>query len=58
MSRSTASSLAAEFQPAGNHPEWWPGDAMRSITPFPVDWVRIVELTPVFHDGADGGIAA
>lgn len=43
---STRPSLASDFQPAGHHPDWWPIDAMRSITPFPVDWVRIVELTP------------
>lgn len=43
---STSSSLAAEFQPTGHHPEWWPVDSMRSVTPCPIDWVRIVQLTP------------
>lgn len=39
-------SLASEFQPAGTHPEWWPVAGMRTITPEPTTWVKIVEQTP------------
>lgn len=45
MEHSRATSLAAELEPTGAHPEWWPTAALRSITPTPTGWVRILERT-------------
>lgn len=46
MASPSTTSLETEFAPDGSHQEWWPRAAMRSITPYPTQWVKIAELTP------------